>query len=224
MNKKMTLLLLAMGMMATVSVQAQKVLNVFGDSYVANHQRPASESWHAKMAAELGYTYNNYGRNGSCVAFDRSHDGRWNFGPAMWQRYAVMNPDADYVLIIAGHNDADKVKENADSLKMFADSLEVMLTNIERLCPKARIGYVTPWYVDRPGFASVCKVIKKVCGRHHVPVLMNYDKKCVIKVRDAAFRKRYFQRADDTAHLNAAGHDLFLPVGKAWFLKHLAKL
>lgn len=219
--KTSLILSLVLALWCATPVQAQKVLNIIGDSYVANHRRPAEESWHAKMAAELGYIYNNYGRNGSCVAFDRSHDGKWNFGPAMWQRYTVMEPNADYVLIIAGHNDADKVQQNADSLKMFADSLEVMLSGIERLCPKARIGYVTPWYVDRPGFAPVCKVIKKVCKKHHIPVLMNYNKKCVIKVRDAAFRKQYFQGADDTAHLNAEGHNLFLPVAKAWFLKYM---
>lgn len=216
-------LVLLLAMMAGGNAQAQKVLNIIGDSYVANHRRPAEEAWHAKMAKELGLTYNNYGRNGSCVAFDRTHDGQWNFGPAMWVRYTQMDPTADYVLIIAGHNDADKVRENADSLLMFADSLEVLLSGIERLCPKARIGYITPWYVDRPGFAQVCKVIKKVCKRHHIPVLWNYDKKCVIQVRDAAFRKKYFQGANDTAHLNDAGHDLFLPVGKAWFLKRVAK-
>lgn len=221
--KSSLILSLVLTFWCAVPMQAQKVLNIIGDSYVANHRRPAEESWHAKMAAELGYTYNNYGRNGSCVAFDRSHDGKWNFGPAMWQRYTVMEPNADYVLIIAGHNDADKVKENADSLKMFADSLEVLLSGIEKLCPKARIGYVTPWYVDRPGFKPVCKVIQKVCKQHGVPVLMNYNEKCVIKVRDAEFRKKYFQGADDTAHLNAAGHDLFLPVGKEWFVKTLAK-
>jgi len=212
-------------MMAFVSnTYAQKVLNVIGDSYVANHRCPKEETWHSKLAVELGYTYNNYGRNGSCVAFDRTHDGKWNFGPAMWVRYTAMLPDADYVLIIAGHNDADKVKENLDSLQMFADSLEVLLTGIETLCPRAKIGFVTPWYVDRPGFAPVCKTIKKVCKRHGIPVLMNYDKKCVVQVRNAAFRKQYFQGENDMAHLNAAGHDLFLPVGKEWFLKHLAKV
>lgn len=208
---------------AFVDVSAQKVLNVIGDSYVANHRRPKEEAWHSKLAAKMGYTYNNYGRNGSCVAFDRTHDGKWNFGPAMWVRYTAMEPSADYVLVIAGHNDADKVKENADSLQMFADSLEVLLSGIEKLCPKARIGYVTPWYVDRPGFAPVCKVIKKVCKKHNIPVLMNYDKKSLIRVRDADFRKRYFQAADDTAHLNADGHDLFLPVAEEWFLKHILK-
>lgn len=222
--KKTILVLLFMVLpFGAAGLWAQKVLNVIGDSYVANHRRPKEEAWHSKLAQELGMTYNNYGRNGSCVAFDRTHDGKWNFGPAMWVRYTAMSPDADYVLIIAGHNDADKVKENADSLQMFADSLEVLLTGIERLCPKAKIGYVTPWYVDRPGFAQVCKVIKKTCKRHGIPVLMNYDKKCVIKVRDAAFRKRYFQGADDMAHLNNEGHDIFLPVGKEWFMKKVVK-
>ena len=213
--------MLAMLAMAT-DVSAQKVLNVIGDSYVANHRRPKEEAWHARLAAKMGYTYNNYGRNGSCVAFDRTHDGTWNFGPAMWVRYTEMEPSADYVLIIAGHNDADKVKENADSLRMFADSLEVLLSGIEKRCPKARIGYVTPWYVDRPGFAQVCKVIQRVCKKHGIPVMMNYDKKSVIRVRDAEFRKRYFQGADDTAHLNADGHDLFLPVAEEWFLKNIS--
>lgn len=216
-------LILSMALMSLPSLHAQKVLNVIGDSYVANHRRPADETWHSKLAAQLGLTYNNYGRNGSCVAFDRTHDGKYNFGPALWVRYTAMAPDADYVLIIAGHNDADKVGLNADSLQMFADSLEVLLTGIVRLCPKAKIGYVTPWYVDRPGFAPVCKVVKKACKRHGIPVLWNYDKKCIIKVRDAAFRKKYFQGGDDTAHLNNEGHDLFLPVAQAWFLKNMMK-
>ena len=222
MRKLRFILCLFTVLIAFVDVSAQKVLNVIGDSYVANHRRPKEEAWHSKLAAKMGYTYNNYGRNGSCVAFDRTHDGKWNFGPAMWVRYTAMEPSADYVLVIAGHNDADKVKENADSLQMFADSLEVLLSGIEKLCPKARIGYVTPWYVDRPGFAPVCKVIKKVCKKHNIPVLMNYDKKSLIRVRDADFRKRYFQAADDTAHLNADGHDLFLPVAEEWFLKYVA--
>ena len=201
------------------AMHAQRIINVLGDSYVANHLRPAEESWHYKMAQQLDMTYNNYGRNGSCVAFDRSHDGKFNFGPALWVRYTAMDPNADYVLIIAGHNDAGKVGTNADSLKMFKDSLEVLLCGIEKLCPKARIGYVTPWYVDREGFAQVTKVIKKVCKKHHIPVLCNYDKRCIIKVRDAQFRRQYFQSGNDTAHLNAKGHDLFLPVAKEWFMK-----
>jgi hypothetical protein len=49
--------------------------------------------------------------------------------------------------------------------------------------------------------------------------LWNYDEGCIIKVRDEAFRKKYFQggKGTDTAHLNEAGHNLFLPIGKKWF-------
>ena len=205
------------------SVSAQTVLNVIGDSYVANHRRPKEEAWHYKLAQQRGYVYNNYGKNGSCVAFDRTHDGKHNFGPAMWVRYKAMDPNADYVIIIAGHNDADKVKNNPDSLVMFKDSLEAFLTGIETHCPKAKIGYVTPWYVDRPGFGAVCKAIRQVCKRHKIPVLWNYTPKCVIQVRDDSFRRQYFQGVNDTAHLNAAGHDLFLPVATEWFDRYLRK-
>ncbi len=203
---------------------AQRTINVIGDSYVANHRRPKEEAWHFKMAQELGMKYNSYGRNGSCVAFDRTHDGKWNFGPAMWVRYTAMDPSADYVLIIAGHNDADKVKNNTDSLKMFVDSLNTLIVGIKALCPKAKIGFVTPWYVDRPGFSPVCKAIKAVCKKYKIPVLDNYSKSCVVKVREEDFRKKYFQAPNDNAHLNAAGHDLFLPVGKKWFMKKVARL
>lgn len=197
------------------------VINVIGDSYVANHRRPKEETWHYKMAMQLGLSYNNYGRNGSCIAFDRTHDGKYNFGPAMYERYKALTPDADYVLIIAGHNDADKVRNNKDSLRMFEDSLEVMLSGIEKLCVNAKIGFVTPWYVDRAGFEPVVKVIQKVCKRHNIPVLCNYDKKCVIQVRDENFRKKYFQSPTDTAHLNADGHDLFLTIAKDWFVREV---
>ncbi len=213
-------LLLPLLLLPALAASGQ-TLCVLGDSYVANHHEPRELTWHCKMASRLGLTYLNYGRNGSCVAFDRSHDGPNNFGPAMWQRCGELDPQADYVLIIAGHNDADKCGLNADSLAMFADSLDCLLTSVASHCPKARIGYVTPWYVDRPGFAPVCAIIREACERHGVPLLWNYSEDCVVKVRDAEFRRLYFQSPDDTAHLNEAGHELFLPVAESWFVSEM---
>ena len=212
---KRTLFILLL--LVTCSISQAQVINVIGDSYVANHRRDKSETWHYLMAQQLGMTYNNYGRNGASVAFDRTHDGRFNFGIALYQKALTMDRSADYVLIIAGHNDADKVGTNRDSLVMFRDSLQLMIHNIHEQCPKARIAYVTPWYVDRPGFKEVCKVIRKVCRRNHIPVLNNYDKKCIIRVREEDFRRTYFQAPGDNAHLNAEGHKLFLPVAMRWF-------
>lgn len=204
-----------------LEVLAQRpVISFIGDSYVANHRRPKTEAWHSLLAEELQMDYQNVGRNGGCVAFDRTRDG---FGPSMMVRYKQLDPKAEYVVIIAGHNDAVKIGENRDSLQMFSDSLDVLLNLIHQQCPRARIGYVTPWYVDKPGFDPVCKTIRKVCRRHHVPVLYNYSPKCIIKVRDDDFRARYFQGKNDTAHLNAEGHRLFLPVARKWFEKKLAR-
>lgn len=191
-------------------------INVFGDSYVANHLKPASESWHAKVAQAHGMKYNNYGRNGSCVAFDRER-----FGPAMLKRYTIMNDTADIVLVIAGHNDASMCGDNKDSLDIFRQSLDSLLTLLHQKYPTGRIGWVTPWYVDRPGFSQASAIIRDVCRQHDVPVLDNCNADCIIKVRDAEFRRKYFQSPHDTAHLNDAGHDLFFPIGEE-FIKSLA--
>ncbi len=197
-----------------------KVMNIIGDSYVANHRRSKSEAWHSQLAQKYGMVYNNYGRNGGCVAFDRTNDG---FGPSMMVRHKDMADNADLVLIIAGHNDAGKIGLSKDSLAMFADSLSVLLGQLRTKYPDGKIGYVTPWYVDRDGFAPTVEVIKKVCAKHRVPVLDNYSEECIIKVRDAEFRKRYFQGNNDTAHLNLLGHNLFLPVAEEFVLRVMAQ-
>lgn len=217
---KRILLLVAL-MAITLSGKADnplqgKVINVLGDSYVANHRRPKAEAWHAKFAEKHGMKYNNYGRNGGCIAFDRTKDG---FGPSLLERYKEMDKEADLVVIIAGHNDAGFVKANKDSLQMLTDSLDLLLTKIKQHCPKAQIAYVTPWYVDRVGFKQTIRIIKKVCRKHNIPVLDNYRKDALIKVRDEEFRKKYFQGLKDTAHLNNEGHDLYLPVGEEFLLK-----
>ena len=196
------------------------VLNVIGDSYVRNHKAPIEETWHYKMAEQLNLKYNNYGRNGSCLAWDRSEEG---FGPSVIQRAWDLDPEADYVLVIGGHNDAFKINESKHRLEDFRDSLFLLIANIRQQCPKAKIGFVTPWYVGRIGFEPTCKMIKQVCDKHHIPVLWNHSKSNVIRVRDPKFREQYFQDPDDHAHLNAKGHDLYLSTGLAWFKKYMMK-
>ncbi len=208
-------ILLTLLLLSPFLAQARTV-NVLGDSYVANHRRPTSEAWHCLWAEQNGYTYNNYGRNGGCVAWDRTKDG---FGPSLLVRYKQMNPDADLVIVIAGHNDAGMIRDSKDSLSMFADSLSLLIDRIRIQCPKAQVVWVTPWYVDRPGFEPTVKTIRQVCKQKGVPVLNNYSKKSPIKVRDIDFRHRYFQGPNDTAHLNAQGHQLFLPTANKWLKK-----
>ena len=200
------------------SLLTGKSLWVIGDSYVRNHRCPQEETWHAKAAAKLGMSYHNLGRNGNCIAFDRTKEG---FGEQMTQRYRQIAPDADYILIIAGHNDAEKIKTD-EHWKQFTDSLDYLCDRLTAEYPNARVGIVTPWAVDRPMFAEVITELKAAGSRHSFPVLdMAYTSG--IRVNDDSFRALYFQNKGvrDTAHLNDAGHNLLVPYGVA-FLRLLA--
>lgn len=182
-----------------------KTILFFGDSYVKNHRRPVEETWHYQVAKRHAMHYINAGRNGSSIAFDRTRDG---FGPNMIARLRELPDSVDYFIVIAGHNDADKVKNSSDSLRMFCDSLDRFCTLLVEKYPAARLAWVTPWNVDRPGFPQVLAAIKDICGRHAIPVL-DAAQESGIHVRSQAFRRRYFQ-GGDTAHLNAEGHRLLL--------------
>ena len=192
-----------------------KTIAFLGDSYVKNHRRPSSETWHAKAAANLGMKYVNCGRNGSAIAFDRTTEG---FGPAMTERYKTEIPDsADYIVIIAGHNDAGFVGNGSDqnSWNKFCIALDTLLDGIIGQYPEARLAFITPWAVDRPGFTEVNAQIIKACGERGIPVL-DMAAMGVIDVNNSDFRTKYFQGPNDTAHLNAEGHDLLVPLGEAF--------
>lgn len=197
-----------------------KRIVVIGDSYVENHSRPWSESWHARAAKRLGMYYLNFGRNGSCIAFDRTKEG---FGEAMTERYLKMPPEADYVLVIAGHNDAFAVGRDHTQMDIFKISLEKFLTGLRRRYPDAAIGYVLPWHLKRTGFEEVISEIRNACSRHSISVF-DAGADCGIEVNDDEFRAKYFQNkgVGDTAHLNAAGHALVVDKGVA-FIKSLQR-
>lgn len=189
---------------------AGKTMVVIGDSYVRNHRRPVEETWHARVAARLGMNYRNYGRNGNCIAFDRTNRG---FGKSILDRYHEMTDTADYVLVIAGHNDAYMVLNSRDSLALFRTRLGSLCTGLRAKYPQAAIGFVTPWAVERPGFAEVTNALREICAKHGFPILDAVNTSG-IKPMDADFRHRYFQADKDEAHLNADGHGLLLDWGE----------
>lgn len=203
---------------ASAAIEAEntegKRIVVLGDSYVRNHSRPWSESWHSRCAEKLGMYYLNFGRNGSSIAFDRTKEG---FGPAMTERYLTMPREADYILLIAGHNDADMVGKDGAKMEAFKGALERLLSGLRERYPKAKVGYVLPWHVDRPGFGEVIAEIRKCCGKYSIPVF-DPGKECGIDVNNPEFRAKYFQNkgVNDTAHLNADGHALIVDKGVAF--------
>ena len=64
----------------------------------------------------------------------------------------------------------------------------------------------------------------RVCGNHGIPVF-DAARRSGIHADSDRFRACYFQNGGrgDTAHLNSAGHDRFLPVAEAFILQYVPR-
>lgn len=207
----------------------RKKIAFLGDSYVQNHHRPATEAWHCLLAEKYRMHYLNFGRNGNSMVFPHPKQGK-----PMRERFVEIPDDADYIVVIAGHNDANAIKRLNGDKAVTDDSEETkakreeMIAQFKKGCrefiaalkaryPKAKIAFVTPWAVDAPYFPFVIETIKSECASQGVPC---YDAAALsgIDPNDPQFRARYFQGASDTAHLNAEGHKLMLQKIEPFFL------
>lgn len=183
-----------------------KKIIVFGDSYVQNAGRPIQETWHCKLAAKYNMEYHNWGRNGNCIAYEWKTE---QFGPPMYERYIVLPETADYVVVIAGHNDAVLMHRYEDNTDLFREKLTILCQGLLAKYPTAKICFVTPWDVPQPMFKETVQVMQEVCGSFGIPVF-DASTKSGINVRFRGFRRLFFQAPDDVAHLNAKGHDIVL--------------
>lgn len=190
-----------------------KTFCVIGDSYVYNHGCPLTETWHYKIAAKHKMKYLNFGKNGNCIAFERDS----LYGVPLYKRYKVIPKNVDYILFIAGHNDAYLVNEDKVKQALLRQRMNQLLKNIKNTYPHAKIGWVTPWNVAYEGFPITIRIIEEVCMKNGVS-LLNAAYTSGINPNDSVFRLRYFQGKEDTAHLNNAGHNLLLDFGEQFIM------
>lgn len=194
-----------------------KSIGVMGDSYVRNHREPVENTWHSKLARKHSMRYFNYGRNGNCISADLK---RW--GTGMYRRYADMADSLDYVVVIAGHNDAARL--DSIGIGLFRERLAVLCEGLIEKYPRASIMFFTPWTCKNFAGSNRQKVVDAmldVCGSYGIPVF-DAARRSGIHAASDTFRRRYFQGGGgrDTAHLNSRGHDRFLPVAEAFILSH----
>lgn len=196
-----------------------KKIGVLGDSYVRNHRDPVENAWHYKLARKHQMEYYNYGRNGNCIALDLK---QW--GTAMYKRYQEMRDDLDYVVVIAGHNDASQGRLDSIGIDTFRERLGILCQGLIEKYPRARIFFFTPWtcsdFAGSPR-QQVVDAMLDVCGSYGIPVF-DAARRSNIFAASEQFRKIYFQggKGTDTAHLNSLGHDRFLPVAERFILDY----
>ena len=206
--------------MPAVNPLKGKKIGFLGDSYVKNHREPVENTWHYKFAKKYGMEYYNYGRNGNCIALDLK---QW--GTGMYKRYKEMRADLDYVVVIAGHNDASGNRIDSIGIDTFKERLRILCEGLIEKYPDARLFFFTPWSCkDFVGSTrqQVVDAMLEVCGSYGIPVF-DAARRSNIFATSEQFRKKYFQggKGTDTAHLNARGHDRFLLVAESFILQYV---
>lgn len=196
-----------------------KRIGVIGDSYVKNHKEPVENTWHYKFAKKHGMQYFNYGRNGNSIAYTSP---RW--GKALYLRYQEMSDSLDYVLVIAGHNDAFKL-DSIGGIDNFKDKMNILCKGLIEKYPTSKVFFFTRWTCKNFKGSDSEKVVDamiEVCGNYGIPIF-DCARKSGIYAESDTFRQIYFQKSKnntDTAHLNEKGHDRFLNVAESFILQY----
>lgn len=192
----------------------RKTIAIIGDSYVQNHRRPIEETWHYRLAEKYQMKYFNYGRNGNTLAIDRG--AKW--GAPMIKRYGEMHVPSDYVVVVAGHNDACNMDPaNDEEVETFREGVRKFADALKKKYPEAKIAFVSPWGVEKPGFDVVLAAYREILPEKGISF---YDaaKDSGINPNEESVRARFFQSKTDTAHLNEWGHSKMLEKMEPFFL------
>lgn len=195
-----------------------KKFGVIGDSYVRNHREQIENTWHYKFAVKHGMEYFNYGKNGNCITVDLE---RW--GKSICHRYADMNDSLDYVVVIAGHNDSGRL--DSIGIDVFKQRLNSLCQGLIDKYPAAQIFFFTPWTCENFETSNRKKVVDamvEVCENWGIPIF-DAARRSGIYCASQKFRAIYFQgrNGKDGAHLNAKGHDRFLPIAEHFLLQYI---
>lgn len=183
----------------------RKTMVIVGDSYVQNHHRPIEETWHYRLAEKYQMEYFNYGRNGDTLVLQ--HEDR---RPRIMKRFHAMHTPADYVVVVAGHNDATRIGTNETNVATFREGLKKFAGDLKAKYPDAKIVFVSPWNVQRDGFAQVLAAYRELLPGLGVQF---YDAAALsgLDPHDKEGGKaKLWQGPKDTAHLSKDGHAMML--------------
>lgn len=178
-----------------------KILSVTGDSEAAGHTIGVKNTYGNLIAGRNNMTINNYAQNGRKLVTGTAN--------ALVDTYQEISLDSDYILVHIGYNDPfdtvqQEIDDDSDDKTTFKGAFNVLVKGLQSRYPKARIGFITPYYFTTPGSYHKARAewMKQRCEYYHIQCL---DGTAVSGLRyDCAEQSDYFI---DQVHLTALGHD-----------------
>ena len=191
-------------------LNGQKLLAI-GDSFVKGHTLSEDKTWVSKIAQRNSMTKYVYATNGVSLAYAAGQS-----STALVNTMSTITaqvPSADYVLLLAGHNDANPdlnggsaipIGENTDLQNTsFKGALNQTINALLNAYPTAKILFLTPF--NRRGIEEpYVEAMKEICGIWCIPCFDNYHSSGICFQSDA---QSNVYELSASLHLNEAGQE-----------------
>ena len=220
--------------LSSVSETQDTVLNgksimFLGDSFFAGYGlSDFTQTWCHMLSSQYGMTYTKRSVSGSTF----TNGGTWGYGPGKYY-YPICSRELpagnfDVILLEGSGNDwyceaplgTDLTSRDTTTLM---GAVNVTIDRLQEAYPDALILFMTPWNttgeVNGLGYTTQDYVDAciKVCEARNILYFEACDPSLSgIDASSAAFRSQYFLTSTDRWHLNAAGHQLYLPTIASW--------
>lgn len=173
-----------------------KILSVTGDSEAAGHSIGKQNTYGALIASRNGMTINNYAIDGRKLITGAE--------TSLVNTYTEIAKNSDYILVQIGYNDAFNVEvdDNSEDTTTFKGAFNVLAKGLQSNYPKARIGFIEPYYFGGTSLKPRAAWIKERCEFYHI--------QCIDGTAKSGLRKDCTEQADyfiDAVHLTALGHE-----------------
>lgn len=158
----------------------QKKLGGLGDSLMSTAYTGAGAEWLSLIGARNGMEVFNHAKSGNPIACVAASDNNGTAVIGMAGRYAEMEPDLDYIVVMGGANDKNHgipIGENTDQTEYtFKGALNILITGLVARYPKAKLLFCTNYrrYGDAAEKEYVDAMVE-VCALHSVPCHNNYN-------------------------------------------------
>lgn len=173
-----------------------KILSVTGDSEAAGHSIGKQNTYGALIANRNGMTVNNYAINGRKLITGAE--------TSLVDTYTEIAENSDYILVQIGYNDSfnTEIDDNSEDTTTFKGAFNVLVKGLQSNYPKAKIGFIEPYYFGGTSLKPRAAWIKERCEFYHI--------QCIDGTAKSGLRKDCAKQADyfiDAVHLTALGHE-----------------